>query len=205
MPVATKIFPNSIGITGSPATGKKTIGHELSNITGLEFLSLNDFAIVNRLGTQSQGDREFIVDIPRLRKQIMAITKGKIVSGHLLPYVVPGSKLDFVAVLRCSPAVLCKRYMKRNYPPNKLRENLEAEMIGVIAGESLRVYGKQKLAEFDTTRTKNPQTIAKRILHAISEKGGRSFGYIDWLTSSTPAMLERMGFLDASAAEHQKG
>jgi adenylate kinase len=171
-------FQSRIGITGSPGTGKKSIGVELARLTGLDLLLINDFAIRKKFGIFEEG--EFIVDLNKLGRTID--TRNKIVCGHLLPYLIPRSKIDFVAVLRCSPATLRKRYLKREYNESKISENLEAEMIGVIAAKSLQVYGLRKLAEFDTSRS-NPASVARRILASIRGKTARQFGKIDWLAS----------------------
>jgi adenylate kinase len=170
-------YPNRIGITGSPGTGKKSVGVELARMTGLDLLLINDFAIRNGFGTFEVG--EFIVDLNKLGRAID--TRGKIVSGHLLPYVIPKSKMDFVAVLRCPPDVLRRRYLERRYNDSKISENLEAEMIGVIAAKALEVYGLSKLAEFDTSKA-TPALVARRIFATIKGNSTRQFGKIDWLS-----------------------
>jgi adenylate kinase len=182
--------PNSsIGITGSPGTGKKTVGLVLARMTGLEFLSINDFAIAHSYGHWQRS--EFIVDLRKTRDSIN--TRGKIVCGHLLPYLIPKSKLDFVAVLRCAPRELAKRYLSRKYSKQKTKENLESELIGVIAAETVLVYGLEKTAEFDTSRTK-PKSVAKKILETVRGERKRCFGEIDWMASlaSFRAFLESL-------------
>lgn len=172
------MHPSRIGVTGSPGTGKKSVGIELARMTGLDLLLINDFAIKNDYGVSKRG--EFIVDLEKLRRTID--TKNKVVCGHLLPYVISNSKLDFVAVLRCSPVLLRKRYLNRKYSDSKIRENLEAEMIGVIAADALRVYELSKIAEFDTSKS-TPASMARRILATIRGKTTAQFGKIDWLSS----------------------
>lgn len=137
---------------------------------------MNDYALEHGFGNFYGS--EFIVNISRMRRGI--VTKGKIVSGHLLPYVIPNSKIDFVAVLRCSPKVLRRRYLKRKYGALKIRENLEAELIGVVSSKALEVYGRRKLGEFDTSRY-TPNFVARRILRTIRGEIESSFGKIDWL------------------------
>lgn len=171
-------YPKRIGITGSPGTGKKSTGIELARATGLQLLLINDFAIENNFGTYK--DKEFVVDLKKLSRAID--TKNKIVCGHLLPYLIPKSRMDFVVVLRCSPANLRMRYLKRKYNESKIRENLEAEMIGLISAKALEVYGLRKLAEFDTSKS-TAESIARRILATMRGKSAPEFGRIDWLSS----------------------
>jgi len=174
-----------IGITGSPATGKKTLGKILAERLGEEYVSINEFAIKNHFAKRKNN--EYIINVSRLRGKIG--TNGKIVAGHLLSYVVPEKDLDLVIVLRCSPLLLRNRYQSRRYSENKIRENIEAEMIGLISAECARVYGAKKIAEFDTSKLK-PETIARRTLDIIKGRTKSSFGSIDWLCGSTADSLE---------------
>jgi adenylate kinase len=115
------------------------------------------------------------------------------VIGHLLPYVVKDYQLDSVAVLRCSPSELQRRYSRRRYSSSKIAENLEAEALGLVSANCAEVYPAWKIAEFDTSRVKLPRTIAKRILYTITGKIPSKFGEIDWLSrAKTPASLERL-------------
>jgi adenylate kinase len=170
-----------IGITGSPGTGKKTVGKKLAKLTGLKFVSINDFAIKNHFAKRE--DSEYVVDLRKIRGQIE--TQNRIVAGHLLPYIVPNGDLDLVVVLRCSPRVLRTRYESRGYSEKKIIENIEAELIGLIADKAAEVYSRDKLAEFDTSKTK-PETTGRGIVSIIKGRKLPSFGSIDWLTSTTP-------------------
>jgi adenylate kinase len=175
-----------IGITGSPATGKKAVGKLLSDLTGLQYVSINDYAITNHFA--EQVGKEYVVDTHRLRGKID--TKSKIVSGHLLPYVIPDKTIDLVVVLRCSPNVLRKRYESRKYSEKKTRENVESELIGLISAACGGAYQLRKIAEFDTSKTK-PETTARKILDIIKGQKEPSFGSIDWLSTLTPTTLQR--------------
>lgn len=180
-----------VGITGTPGTGKKSVGKELSKLTGLEVVSLNEISIRNKLGKRVSG--EFVVDLQRLRKWKIE-TRGKIIVGHLLPYVIPSSQMDFIAVLRCSPTVLRKRFLARGYSNSKIEENILAEVLDLVSFASLEKYGKKKISEFDTSRTKNPATVAKRILATIEGKRPRLYGLSGWTmrASTSPHNLLRI-------------
>ncbi|MDA4111428.1 MAG: AAA family ATPase [Thaumarchaeota archaeon] len=147
-------LPSRIGITGSPATGKKSVGIILAKLLNLEFFSINDFAIDRGIGKWKEED--FFVDVKRLRGSIE--TKNRIVSGHLLPYLVPNRDLDLIFVLRCSPDILRKRYESRGYSERKILENIEAEVVGVIEAKCLQEYDLRKIAEEDMSRIRNPKS-----------------------------------------------
>ncbi|MFI5419974.1 MAG: AAA family ATPase [Nitrososphaerales archaeon] len=115
------------------------------------------------------------------------------VVGHLLPYVGPNEAMDMVFILRCSPKVLRKRYLKRGYTQKKIDENLEAEVIGVISEKCSEVYDQPKLAEVDTSKSTNAASTATTILDIIIGKKQKTFGVIDWLSyAKSPSSLESL-------------
>ncbi|MHB8566599.1 MAG: adenylate kinase family protein [Nitrososphaerales archaeon] len=185
----------SIGITGTPATGKKSIGKELAKLTGLEYSSINELAMQLNIGEWKEDEYE--VDTSLLRGKIK--TRGKIVSGHLLPYVVPRKDLDYVIVMRCSPSILAKRYSQRSYTAEKISENLESELLDIIFSKAISVYGQSSVYEFDTTRFRNPKRAAKRILEMLEGKLPRHSGTVNWAESASRSPQR----LKLSMQEHQ--
>lgn len=184
--VGLKLKDMRIGITGSPGTGKKTIGRLLSEKTQFTLLSISDYAIKAGLAKLSYG--EFVVDTQLLKNKIG--TREKIIVGHLLPYVVPDKDLDLIIVLRTSPIILRKRYLERRYSEKKIRENVEAEMIGLISSECASVYQRKKLAEFDTSRA-TQTAIVRNVLDIINGRKEPTFGTIDWLYGLKASTLEQ--------------
>ena len=86
---------------------------------------------------------------------------------------------SFVAVLRCEPKVLRRRLAKRGYPNEKITENVEAELIGVVLDECVRRFGGKVVHEYDTTSA-SPASVAKAIASDISSKAKGGPGWIDW-------------------------
>ena len=189
-----------IGITGSPGTGKKSVGKLLADKTRLRFLSINEYAIRNHFAKRE--GTEFVVNMRKLRGKIR--TRGRVVVGHLLPYLVSNKDLDLVVVLRCSPSELRRRYFLRGYPEGKIIENIEAELIGLIAEKASREYSEGKLAEFDTTRAK-PAAIVRKIENFMAGRRRPTFGKIDWLSASTSSEFSAMLHGTAIDLTHQKG
>ncbi|HZW55016.1 MAG TPA: AAA family ATPase [Nitrososphaerales archaeon] len=166
-----------IGITGSPGTGKRSVAEALSRFTGLKTIFVGEVAIQEGYGIWRSG--EFIVNTRKLKGKIP--TMGRIVCGHLLSDVVPPEDLDFVAILRCSPEELRRRYSRRGYSRHKMRENIEAELLDLVSHKALATYGREKVSEFDTSGAKDPSIVAKRILRTIQRKLPSQFGnVVDW-------------------------
>ena len=173
-----------LGITGTPGTGKKSVANELSGMLGCTSKDLN--ALAREFGcSENVGDSE-VVDTNRLRRSLRGRDWGRVVfHGHLLPEIFRGEEIDSVAVLRCEPTILKRRLQARGYLGGHLRDNLEAELIGVSLSASLRSFGAARVAEFDTSSA-DPKDIAAAIVtwHKArrgSRRGGKR-EWVDWTT-----------------------
>ena len=129
-------------LTGTPGTGKTTISALLQN----DLISLSDY--YEEFSDKRAEDGVWVVNIERLESSIKSL-EWEIAEGnfsHLL------SIIDKVIVLRCDPAVLVNRLKERNYSRKKIRENLEAEAMGIIYSETVRNYGIENLIQVDTSK-----------------------------------------------------
>jgi adenylate kinase len=89
--------------------------------------------------------------------------------------------IDLVAVLRRSPYQLAKIFRQRKYTPMKMKENIAAEILGITLYDSVETFGKERVAEVDTTG-KTPHDIAKDIVSKLQKKSRKQIGIIDWLS-----------------------
>jgi adenylate kinase len=81
--------------------------------------------------------------------------------GHLSHFL----PVEAVIVLRTSPAVLQERLASRGWPPEKVRENMEAEACDVILIEATEL--ERTVYEVDTT-AKSPAFVARDIQRIMS-------------------------------------
>ena len=148
-----------VGLTGTPGTGKRTLAPLLASRMGLPCVSLHDLELSS--GLVKQGGKAAEVDTDALGRFLVEHVPGPaLVHGHLLPYVLGRRQLKKLAVLRCEPMTLKQRLLSRGYRPEKVRANVEAELIGVLSAYSFSLFGKGKTAEFDTTRAGLTTTVA---------------------------------------------
>ncbi|MDD4567773.1 MAG: AAA family ATPase, partial [Methanoculleus chikugoensis] len=98
-----------------------------------------------------------------------------IVEGHLA-HLLP---CDRVVVLRCRPDVLRRRLAPRNYPAEKVAENVEAEALDVILIETLEEHPGEHVLEVDSTEL-SAGDCADRIERFIQGVLPPSYGSIDW-------------------------
>jgi adenylate kinase len=167
-------------ITGNPGVGKHTSATIIAGKTGAEIVDINRVAIDNNAIAKKTG-RGLEVDVKKLGRllaKMMKTRKDLIIVGHLAPYVVKPPGVSMVAVLRRSPYELEKTLEKRGYSAEKVGENLASEILGVSLYDSLKTFGRRKVAEFDTTG-KTPDQTASEIMRGLRKKPEPAV--IDWL------------------------
>ena len=114
-----------------------------------------------------------------LKKEIKTSNKLVIIDGHYSHDLVEDPSL--VVVVRKAPWELQTVLQNRLYSYEKVWENLEAEIMGVIAGETLEEYPVELIHETDTTG-KTPEETSKEILAVINGEKQPSIEPIDWVT-----------------------
>lgn len=176
-----------LALTGVPGTGKTTIAERLAT-RGLRVIHLNEFARAAGLLDEKDAQRgSFLVDLDELAERLnaaLADASGVIVvEGHFAHEL----DVDAIVLLRVDPRVLIERLEARGWPAEKVRENVEAEALDVLAAEVLDAG--IAAAEVDATRL-SVEEAADRV-YAIAEsgpqalKGGR-VGTVHWSLESLP-------------------
>ena len=170
----------SIFITGTPCVGKTTLASRLNG----RLIKINDVAISHGfvLGTDEKKGYK-VIDIPRLSSHIYQLTTDcdelLIFEGHL-SHLCDGA--DKVIVLRVHPDVLMGRLEGRGYSESKIRENLEAEALGVCSAEAYEKYS-DKVYELDITDMSLEEAVS--LVEDVIENGGDypagSVDFMDWL------------------------
>jgi len=174
-------------ITGNPGVGKHTCAKFVSEKLGkAKLIDINRVILSNNAVTLRTSAVNGIgeIDVKNTEKLIleeMKKTKDVVIVGHLAPYVLRTTGIDLVAVLRRSPYLLAKIFRQRKYTPMKMKENIAAEILGITLYDSVETFGKERVAELDTTG-KTPQDIAKDIFSKLRKKSRKQIGIIDWLS-----------------------
>ena len=165
-------------ITGNPGVGKHTIADLFTKQnSSYQIFDINKFAIEKGLGEQTDDGIE--VDTKKLKNEIQKLNLEKsLIVGHLAPYVLDESNVEFVIILRKNPYELIKIYEERKYQNSKIKENAGSEVLGIIANDSITSFGKEKSFEVDAT-DKTPEVILKRIQDIMNNQ--ESGDIVDWL------------------------
>ena len=172
----------AIFITGTPCTGKTTISSKLNG----RLIKINDLAISQGFVLGIDEDKGYkVIDIERLSdyvgKMISNSDELLIFEGHLSHLCSGASK---VIVLRVRPEILEKRLEARNYSESKIRENLEAEALGVCSAEAYDSY-LDNVFELDISDLTIDE--AASLIEDVIENGGNypvgNVDFTDWLIS----------------------
>jgi len=181
-------------ISGTPGTGKTTVASILAKkIKGIH-IDLSDLVLKEKLYKEVDEKRETVIAdldklLPKLREIIRSANSPIIIEGHYAE-IVPSKFVNVAIILRTHPKELEKRLKKKNFKESKIRENIQAEILGVCSYNALNAYEKEKIYEIDTT-SKTPNETVNIILEILEGKGENyKIGKIDWL-----AVLEKEGTL----------
>ena len=166
-----------IAITGTPGVGKSTV----SKILAHRFRVVDIHSYAEEHGLFEEYDEEagsYDVDVEKLNDSIMSERfpeEHVFLDGHLSHFV----DCDIIIVLRCDPRILSERLKARGYDEKKVLENVQAEVLDVILGESME--SSAKVYEIDCSEM-TPTEIADEIEHIVilGEVNDASPGNVDW-------------------------
>ena len=168
-------------ITGNPGVGKHTTAFELKKILDLVLIDINDLAVQHHAFLQTPNLEIDSRKIATIIESKLGDSQRTVIVGHLAPYVLKKEWIDLTIVLRRSPYAILSTLASRKYSAEKIRENVASEILGVILYDSVQRFGKEKIAELDTTQTTSTE-ICEKIISLIEGKTGRKIGVVDWLS-----------------------
>ena len=175
-------------VTGTPGTGKTTISRLISIKLNAGHIDLTTYAQANHLTISRDKFRETdVIDLNAVRRSITEEIKkalGSIViDGHYASDVTKIELVTRIFVLRREPWLLFEELMKRNYSKLKIKENVEAELLGVCLNDTAFKQDPKKICEIDTSH-QNPEETTSRIISVLSGVKSCGFGKIDWMDRS---------------------
>ncbi len=162
-------------VTGTPGTGKTAVSKKLAKRLNYFYVDVNKLIFSHKLSEGYDKKRKTkIVDINKLNEALINYMdflkmiidknikkyKGIIIDSHLSHYL-PRKYVDFCIITKCGIKELNRRLTKRNYPKDKIQENLQAEIFDVCCTEA--VENRHKVIIVDTAKSFNISSVAKKI------------------------------------------
>lgn len=182
----------AIVITGTPGTGKTSGSEAASRMLGLDLWHLGEIA--KECGALSKDpDRDTLVIDPIKLKRLLRKRLGSgegcvIIEGHY-GEIVPKGMVKLALVLSTDPRVLETRLRLRGYSEEKVRENVEAELLDYCLIKAIESFGEEKVFEIDTTGLE-AERLGEEIASAVKGERRLKPGSINWM-----AMLDGEGSL----------
>ncbi|MBW3011226.1 AAA family ATPase [Candidatus Woesearchaeota archaeon] len=150
-------------VTGSVCSGKTTYAKKFAKDKGYTYIDVNKIIENNKkaIGAKyNRKDKCYDVDTDKLNKLLIArIRQAKkdkeslVIDSHLSHYI-PKRYVDKCIVTRCPDLKKLKiRLQKRNYPKQKIEDNLEAEIMETCLQDALAFGHKVKI--IDTSKKIN--------------------------------------------------
>jgi len=171
-----------VSLTGTPGTGKTTLAGHLAGLEwhtiDLTELANREGAVVGRDETRQTDEVDVTLLGDAVTREVLSLPSiGNILLVSHLSHLI---HCDTVIVLRTSPRILRQRLEARGWPESKVRENVEAEAVGVILVEAMELEPAVPVLEVDTT-SEGPDHTAIRIANALDGAGDDlEAGHVDW-------------------------
>ncbi len=182
-------------LCGVPGTGKTTVAKLLKGRYNV--IELGELIKQEGLYTSfDEEDGSFVIDEEKVKKRVASLSDDKA--------VIEWIDLSFVEVqpsaaviLRTNPLLLKKRLEKRGYPAKKVKENVMAELLGVVHSNMAEKW-RERTFDVDTS-TSQPSETAQLVISALDGRIERKA--IDWLSELRPDELDELiGQIDFSSA-----
>ncbi len=150
-------------ITGTPCTGKTLLAKAIAKETNHKYIDVNEIIDNNNLKESYDKERDtYVVDEKKLSKVLIDLIKENkdlIIDSHM-SHEIPPKYVDKCIVTKCNLKILKERLEKRGYKENKVKENLEAEILDICFNEASELGHKP--ITIDTSK-KSPEDLAKTI------------------------------------------
>jgi adenylate kinase len=172
-------------VTGVPGVGKTTVAELLADRMRGAYINLSDLAENKGLITGFDEIRgTSIVDLEGMKRRLARIidtgSGAMIFDGHYAPEVISREVDSMTFVLRRAPWKLKEELKARGYPDEKVRENVEAELLDVCLVEAIESLGAERVCEVDTTG-RTPQGVVDEVMSTIRGSKPCRRGIVDWL------------------------
>ncbi len=174
----------AIVITGTPGTGKTSVAKRVAEILKALHIDLSKLVIDEQLYVDYDEERaSFIIDEEKVIEKLKKLINENdlvIIDSHY-GEIVPKEYVDKVIVLRTDPEILEERLKKKGWWWEKIRENIEAEILSICTMNAINVFGEEKVYEVDTSSKDIEETVREviEIIKGVRKEYGLKY---DWLS-----------------------
>lgn len=162
--------------------GKTTVAKEVARKLGIRYVNVAELAVSEGLIASYDAERRaHVIDEKAVKRRLRKLaSEGDAVVDTHVATAVPPELVDVAVVLRLDPRELKKRLEARDYPPAKVMENVQAEILDSCLIEAVETFGVERTFEIDTTG-KSTKQVVEEILRVVKERKGSKPGSVNWL------------------------
>ena len=180
-------------ILGTPGVGKSKLALSLGRKLGMESIDLGPVVRSKKLYKRYDArTRSYVIDEGRVKAYLRGRLHDNqaVIATHFIDQMIPPNTVRLAIVLRLDPIILSRRLKARGWAERKVWENTESELIDVCLEEAVRVFGKEKVVEIDSTKLTGA-TVLSRAMAAVNLKRKTGRFRVDWLSKYDPIVLEK--------------
>ncbi len=180
-------------VLGTPGVGKSTAARSLAKKLGLQLVEVGALVKREKLYQRfDKGTKSYVMDEERVRRRLQALIsyKDAIITTHSVGLTILPRWVRLAIVLRLDPMVLYYRLRAKRWRRQKAWENMESELVDVCLEEAVRLFGRDKVFEIDTT-SKSPSRVVSEALKIVKGETRVSRLQVDWLSTYDPVALGR--------------
>lgn len=163
-------MPTAYLVAGTPGVGKSTVAAGLAARLGAEVIELAELA------DPDEAEVHPAKLAARAGARIRRSGRDAVIATHII-FKPRRIELGGVVVLRRSPLRLLEELRLRGYPEEKVLENVEAELLGVVYVEALRKVGPGRVFQIDTSERGPEETVELAYRSLRRGWGGEE---VDW-------------------------
>lgn len=167
-----RLLPNVV-VTGTPGCGKTLHCEYLALHLEGEFTHLNISDVAKERDCIVERDVGRDTDVVDADRLVDAITPDLEKGGVLVDWhscdAFPEDLVDLVVVLRCDNLVLYDRLTARGYKDSKVQENLDCEIMGVVAEEARESYDEDVVIELVSESAQGMEENCERIVAWVEQ------------------------------------
>jgi len=172
-----------IAVTGTPGVGKTSLSIKLADALNLKYIDFEGLLIEKGFYTSYDSIRKsYIIDIEKARKYFTEKSiYNAVLDGHNTILIYPCKKIDKIILLRCSPYILYERLKRKGYSNPKIIENVQAEILDIIARDVYSYCDRNKVFEKDVSE--GIDKYIELIINFIKDRVKPDYGdKVDWLS-----------------------
>ncbi len=178
------VVGRAIVVSGTPGVGKTLVATVLASRLGLDYLNLSDLVVRESLYVGVDEARgSLVIDEERLVRrlaELLSRSESDVVVDSHYGEIIPEELVRIIFVLRLNPAVLYERLVSRGWSVEKVKENVEAEILGVCTYNALSEHSASKVCEVDVTGKEVEEVVVE--LLDILNNVKKCEVWVDWLS-----------------------